>query len=53
MFELISSEASYLRSLGVAINHFYASRALRQTLSLVEHHSLFSNIRDVMVASEK
>ncbi|KAK2861999.1 hypothetical protein Q5P01_001532 [Channa striata] len=52
MFELIGSEASYLRSLGVAVNHFYASKALKQTLSLREHHILFSNICRVMAASE-
>lgn len=53
MFELIGSEASYLRSLRVAVNHFYASKALKQTLSQTEHHMLFSNIRRVMTASEK
>ncbi|XP_044072279.1 rho guanine nucleotide exchange factor 19 [Siniperca chuatsi] len=53
MFELIGSEASYLRSLGVAVDHFYASKALKQTLSQMEHHILFSNIRQVMAASEK
>ncbi|XP_040889321.1 rho guanine nucleotide exchange factor 19 [Toxotes jaculatrix] len=53
MFELIGSEASYLRSLGVAVNHFHASKALKQTLSQMEHHILFSNIRHVMAASEK
>lgn len=53
MFELIGSEASYLRSLGVAVCHFYASKALKQTLSQREHHTLFSNICCVMAASEK
>ncbi|XP_028262092.1 rho guanine nucleotide exchange factor 19 [Parambassis ranga] len=53
MFELIGSEASYLRSLRVAVNHFYASKALKQTLSPMEHHILFSNIRHVMAASER
>lgn len=53
MFELIGSEASYLRSLQVAVNHFYMSMALRQTLSHTEHHVLFSNIRRVTAASEK
>ncbi|XP_035003781.1 rho guanine nucleotide exchange factor 5 [Hippoglossus stenolepis] len=53
MFELIGSEASYLRSLGVVVNHFQASKALKQTLSPMEHHFLFSNIRRVMAASEK
>ncbi|XP_068567815.1 rho guanine nucleotide exchange factor 19 [Cebidichthys violaceus] len=53
MFELIGSEASYLRSLGVAVNHFYASKALKRTLTQMEHHILFSNIRRVMAVSEK
>ncbi|XP_023256814.1 rho guanine nucleotide exchange factor 19-like [Seriola lalandi dorsalis] len=53
MFELIGSEASYLRSLGVAVNHFHASKALKRTLSQMEHHILFSNLPRVMAASEK
>ncbi|XP_008317892.1 rho guanine nucleotide exchange factor 5 isoform X2 [Cynoglossus semilaevis] len=53
MFELIGSEASYLRSLGVAVDHFYASKALRRTLPRMEHHILFSNIRPIRAASEK
>ncbi|XP_018542216.1 rho guanine nucleotide exchange factor 19 [Lates calcarifer] len=53
MFELIGSEASYLRSLGVAVSHFHASKPLKQTLSQMEHHILFSNIRRVRAASEK
>uniref|UniRef100_A0A8C3GAR7 Si:ch73-15b2.5 n=1 Tax=Cyclopterus lumpus TaxID=8103 RepID=A0A8C3GAR7_CYCLU len=53
MFELIGSEVSYLNSLRVAVNHFYASRVLQRTLNPMEHHVLFSNIRHVMAASEK
>ncbi|XP_026202575.1 rho guanine nucleotide exchange factor 19 isoform X2 [Anabas testudineus] len=53
MFEMISSEASYLKSLEVAVNHFCASKALKQALSQREHHILFSNIRHVTAASEK
>ncbi|KAG7280575.1 hypothetical protein CRUP_028301 [Coryphaenoides rupestris] len=52
MFEVISSEASYLRSLGVAVDHFWASKKLRRTVSQLEHHVLFSNLRHVMSASE-
>ncbi|XP_054639870.1 solute carrier family 26 member 6-like isoform X2 [Dunckerocampus dactyliophorus] len=52
MFELIGSEASYLRSLRVAVDHFCASKALKGTLSQMEHHILFSNIRHVKAASE-
>uniref|UniRef100_A0A3B4ZMW7 DH domain-containing protein n=1 Tax=Stegastes partitus TaxID=144197 RepID=A0A3B4ZMW7_9TELE len=53
MFELIGSEASYLRSLGVAVSHFYTSEALKQTLSTMQHHILFSNIRHVTAASQQ
>lgn len=53
MFELIGSEASYLRSLRVVINHFYASKPLKKTLSRLEHHTLFSNICGVTTASER
>ncbi|XP_034544264.1 rho guanine nucleotide exchange factor 19 isoform X2 [Notolabrus celidotus] len=53
LFELIGSEASYLRSLRVAVNHFYKSKELRKSLSKREHHVLFSNIHGVMAASEK
>ncbi|KAK7916535.1 hypothetical protein WMY93_012296 [Mugilogobius chulae] len=52
-FELICSEASYMRSLEIAVKHFYASKTLKQTLTNREHHILFSNIQRVMVASEK
>ncbi|XP_037346061.2 rho guanine nucleotide exchange factor 19 [Pungitius pungitius] len=52
-FELISSEASYLKSLRVVVNHFWASEALKKALNRMEHHFLFSNIACVMAASEK
>ncbi|XP_061543480.1 rho guanine nucleotide exchange factor 19 [Phycodurus eques] len=53
MFELIGSEASYLRSLGIAVDHFCASKDLKRTLSQMEHHTLFSNIRHVKATSER
>ncbi|XP_077581608.1 uncharacterized protein LOC144202629 [Stigmatopora nigra] len=53
MFELIGSEASYLRSLGIAVDHFSSSHALKSTISRLEHHTLFSNIRHVKATSEK
>ncbi|CAL1609450.1 unnamed protein product [Knipowitschia caucasica] len=52
-FELICSEASYLRSLDVAVKHFYASKTLKRTLTKMEHHILFSNIQRITAASEK
>ncbi|MBN3322039.1 ARHG5 factor, partial [Atractosteus spatula] len=51
MFEVIASEASYQKSLTVAVDHFMKSPALRQTLSSLEHHSLFSNLPQVREVS--
>ncbi|XP_046880917.1 rho guanine nucleotide exchange factor 19 isoform X3 [Hypomesus transpacificus] len=52
-FEMIVSEASYLKSLGVVIDHFFASKTLRLTLSKMEHRILFSNVCLVQAASER
>ncbi|XP_008256297.1 rho guanine nucleotide exchange factor 5 [Oryctolagus cuniculus] len=46
-FELIVSEASYLRSLNVAVDHFQHSAQLRATLSNQDHQWLFSRLQDV------
>ncbi|CAH7469070.1 rho guanine nucleotide exchange factor 5 [Phodopus roborovskii] len=46
-FELIVSEASYLRSLNVAVDHFQHSVQLRATLSTQDHQWLFSRLQDV------
>ncbi|KAK2889380.1 hypothetical protein Q8A67_014755 [Cirrhinus molitorella] len=53
MFELIVSEASYQKSLIVALNVFQCSAELKQILSRVQHHVLFSNLKDVCRVSEK
>ncbi|KAL2090953.1 hypothetical protein ACEWY4_013216 [Coilia grayii] len=53
MFELLTSEASYLKSLRVAVNHFQCSKELQNTLSSVEHHILFSNLHSVCGVSER
>ncbi|KAI7807592.1 putative rho guanine nucleotide exchange factor 19 [Triplophysa rosa] len=53
MFELIVSEASYQKSLVVAVNVFQCSAELKQTLSRVEHHALFSNLKEVCRVSER
>ncbi|XP_075413556.1 rho guanine nucleotide exchange factor 5 [Tenrec ecaudatus] len=50
-FELIVSEASYLRSLHVAVDHFQLSTALRATLTNQEHQWLFSRLQDVCEVS--
>ncbi|XP_016043306.1 rho guanine nucleotide exchange factor 5 isoform X2 [Erinaceus europaeus] len=50
-FELIVSEASYLRSLHIAVDHFQHSSQLRATLSNQEHQWLFSRLQDVREVS--
>uniref|UniRef100_A0A4W5L836 DH domain-containing protein n=1 Tax=Hucho hucho TaxID=62062 RepID=A0A4W5L836_9TELE len=47
IFELISSEHSYLHSLEVLIRMFQNSAELSDTMTKTEHHHLFSNITDV------
>ncbi|XP_005363855.1 rho guanine nucleotide exchange factor 5 [Microtus ochrogaster] len=46
-FELIVSEASYLRSLNIAVDHFQRSAQLRASLSTQDHQWLFSRLQDV------
>ncbi|XP_062843795.1 ephexin-1 [Trichomycterus rosablanca] len=52
MFELVSSEASYYKSLELLETHFLQNQALVSRLSQSDMHFLFSNITDVMKASE-
>ena len=60
MFELITSEASYLRSLNVLTTHFIGSRefcgdpaaGIEPVLSRLERHTLFSDILPVRECSE-
>lgn len=53
LFEVVTSEASYLRSLTLLIEHFMESRDLAATILLREHRILFSNIRKVKEVSER
>ncbi|XP_063157572.1 rho guanine nucleotide exchange factor 15 isoform X1 [Candoia aspera] len=53
LFEVVTSEASYLRSLTLLIEHFMDSRELAGTILLREHRILFSNVRKVEEASER
>ncbi|XP_066118616.1 rho guanine nucleotide exchange factor 5 [Saccopteryx bilineata] len=46
-FELIVSEASYLRSLNIAVDHFQHSAQLRAILSNQDQQWLFSRLQDV------
>ncbi|KAM9317473.1 rho guanine nucleotide exchange factor 26 [Gastrophryne carolinensis] len=53
MFEVISSEHSYLLSLEILIRMFKNSKHLTSTMTKTENHHLFSNITDVCEASRK
>uniref|UniRef100_H3AXL6 DH domain-containing protein n=1 Tax=Latimeria chalumnae TaxID=7897 RepID=H3AXL6_LATCH len=53
MFELIGSEASYLRSLTVAVNHFVKSKKLAEVLCSRDRHILFSNLQEVKDVSKR
>lgn len=53
MFELVTSEASYYKSLEILETHFLRNPALIHTLSQSDTHFLFSNIEEVMKASER
>ncbi|XP_028839814.1 ephexin-1 [Denticeps clupeoides] len=53
MFEVLTSEASYLRSLKVLKEHFLGSRELNDTLLVHDRKTLFSNIQQVFDASER
>ncbi|XP_029026611.1 rho guanine nucleotide exchange factor 26-like [Betta splendens] len=53
IFEVISSEHSYLRSLEILIRMFKNSAELSDAMTKTEHHHLFSNITDVCEASQK
>ncbi|MBN3274947.1 ARHGF factor, partial [Polyodon spathula] len=53
MFEVLTSEASYLRSLNVLTDHFLDSRDLSDTIIIRERKILFSNITRVKEVSER
>ena len=53
IFEILTSEFSYLHSLSILVTEFLQSRELRATMTQTEHHHLFPNILDVMSASQK
>ncbi|XP_069562379.1 rho guanine nucleotide exchange factor 26-like [Brachyistius frenatus] len=53
IFEVISSEHSYLHSLEILIRMFKNSAELSEAMTKTERHHLFSNISDVCEASKK
>ncbi|XP_067880137.1 rho guanine nucleotide exchange factor 15-like [Heterodontus francisci] len=52
MFEVLTSEASYLRSLNVLIEHFMNNKDLNETIILRDKKTLFSCITRVKEVSE-
>ncbi|XP_037705511.1 ephexin-1 isoform X1 [Choloepus didactylus] len=53
MFELVTSEASYYKSLNLLVSHFMENERLKKLLHPSEAHILFSNVLDVMAVSER
>lgn len=53
MFELVTSEASYYKSLNLLVSHFMENERLKKILYQSEAHILFSNVLDVMAVSER
>uniref|UniRef100_A0A3P8T7C4 Rho guanine nucleotide exchange factor (GEF) 16 n=1 Tax=Amphiprion percula TaxID=161767 RepID=A0A3P8T7C4_AMPPE len=53
IFEIITSEHSYLHSLGILVRHFEKSDVLRKTMTTTEHHHLFSNISVIHDVSKR
>ncbi|TRY93349.1 hypothetical protein DNTS_007730 [Danionella cerebrum] len=53
MFELVTSEASYYKSLELLEAHFLQNPLLVNILSQSDMHFLFSNIKQIMAASER
>ncbi|KAJ8280493.1 hypothetical protein GJAV_G00055510 [Gymnothorax javanicus] len=53
IFEIISSEHSYVHSLEILVRMFKNSTELNDTMTKTESHHLFSNIADVCEASKK
>ncbi|XP_051918051.1 rho guanine nucleotide exchange factor 15 isoform X2 [Hippocampus zosterae] len=53
MFEVLTSEASYLRSLHVLTDHFLENRELEGTLVIRDKKPLFSNILRIREVSER
>ncbi|XP_077205411.1 ephexin-1 isoform X2 [Paroedura picta] len=53
MFELVTSEASYYKSMNLLIYHFMENERLKKILHPSEAHILFSNLQDVMAVSER
>uniref|UniRef100_A0A8C5WXX1 Rho guanine nucleotide exchange factor 16 n=1 Tax=Laticauda laticaudata TaxID=8630 RepID=A0A8C5WXX1_LATLA len=52
IFEIITSEYSYLHSLTILVEHFLKSAELKETMTQMDHHHLFSNVGDILAVSK-
>lgn len=52
-FELVTSEASYIRSLTIAVDHFMLSQELAECLGAQDKQWLFSKLPEVKGVSER
>ncbi|XP_061826473.1 rho guanine nucleotide exchange factor 19 isoform X1 [Nerophis lumbriciformis] len=52
-FELVTSEASYIRSLTIAVDHFMLSQELSECLGAQDKQWLFSKLPEVKYVSER
>lgn len=52
IFEIITSEYSYMRSLDILVTHFLKSESLKETMTQMDHHHLFSNIGEILTVSK-
>ncbi|XP_072833778.2 rho guanine nucleotide exchange factor 16 [Pogona vitticeps] len=52
IFEIITSQYSYMRSLEILVTHFFKSEELKETMTQTDHHHLFSNIADIWAVSK-
>ncbi|XP_052459511.1 rho guanine nucleotide exchange factor 16 [Carassius gibelio] len=53
IFEILTSEYSYLHSLSILVAHFKDSADLKKTMTATEHHHLFSNISVIQDVSKR
>ncbi|XP_059379720.1 rho guanine nucleotide exchange factor 16-like [Carassius carassius] len=53
IFEILTSEYSYLHSLSILVSHFKDSADLKKTMTTTEHHHLFSNISVIQDVSKR
>ena len=52
-FEVITSQASYLRSLNILLDHFMKDRQLKEVIPYAERKTIFSNVEKVHSVEQK